>query len=479
MRTAIPYAALVVGCLVSPWTLADNAHPRGAHLGFGGIPYAGSGVLATRNPAAEVAQGGRGTRLGIFGAGVGYEFGDVSDFGGYFEEIGDDADELSELVGGLSELDDLQDVLGALEQIGSTEESVNGLLETVAEDGYLAVSGQLHPPPFPLSVTQDALRGSLTVDLNYTFRAHLGILHKGWIGTGFGDIPTDPDEFDDNINTPDKWHFDPGTKIITDPDGDEYDLDSAFSLSDSGAYVQSVQVRTFSLGYGTGVLIRRSGVLYAGMRVNHHAAKLSRAAAFFDDDADSTLRDRYDENMRETSAMGIDVGVVWHGPQYRLGATVYNLAEPSFDYPDVGVDCEADDNNCRLLKEYADEGEIERTKTYVMERQLVLDGSYIDRQGRWAVGAALDVNSVEGAFGKQFNDEYQWVAVGGALRTRSYVVPEGRLGLRHNAVGNQLTLVTAGITFFRGLHLDTAVATETVGGAPRAFQLNLSAGTAF
>ena len=472
MRTAIQYS-LVIGCLALPLAAAaERAHPRGADLGFAGAGYTDSGIFATRNPAAEVAEGGRGVRMGIFGLGVGYEFGDVSDFGDRFEQVGDDADELSKMVGNLGELDDVQDILDVIDQIGTTEESINELLDAIAEEGYFALSVEGHPPPFPLSITQDALRGSLTVDLNFSFRGHVSVLHKGRIATGFADIPTDLDTFQD-----DGWSYD-GTNII-DPDGETIELDAEFSLDESGGYVQSAQNRTFSLGYGTGVLVRRAGVLYAGARLNHHTVELSRAAAFFDDDAEDTLSDRYNDNLRESNDVGVDLGMVWHGPGYRLGATVYNLVEPSFDYADIGVDCDAGDRNCELLDEYAEAGFVERGKTYTMERQLTLEGAYHHRGGRWMAGLSVDANAVEGPFGENFDDEHQWMALAGALRTRSAWAPQARLGLRHNAAGSELTFVTAGVTFFRGLHLDAAASTERVDSVPRAMQLNLSAEAAF
>ncbi len=51
------------------------------------------------------------------------------------------------------------------------------------------------------------------------------------------------------------------------------------------------------------------------------------------------ISDDYDGNQVSSTAMGIDLGLIWEADNYHLGFTWRNINEPEFDFGTLGEDC--------------------------------------------------------------------------------------------------------------------------------------------
>ncbi|ABM61586.1 conjugal transfer protein TraF [Halorhodospira halophila] len=431
-----PLTAAALATLL-PLTAAANHHPAGSALGFGDATRFADTQGSKQNPAGPIAASDRGVRMGVFALGLSYELGDVADFSDDFEALGEELEDLERLLEEVESGD--VDPDNAEDEIESFQANVNEILDRIGEDGYLTagVTGQF--VPFPFETTQDALRGSLLIDLDYSLRGHISVLRGE-------DLDLSIDDQDDA--------------------GDALD-----TLDGFGGYVRSAVTRTFTLGYGSAVYENRQGLLFAGAQLKHHQVELSRMAVGFDDDPGSQLSDEFRENAETDSDLGVDLGVMWVSDRYRAGASVANLIEPTFDYPAV----EDDDT----FDAAAERGEIDRDESYRMERQLSVEGAVHTDDGRWLLGGSLDLNPADGPFAAGSEDAYQWLTVGAAYRSPHAALPGWRLGYRQNLTGSELGYLTGGVTLFRVLSLDAAMSTETVDSVPRAFMLNAGVGLRF
>ncbi|MCG5528890.1 MULTISPECIES: conjugal transfer protein TraF [Halorhodospira] len=432
-RHTLPVAALAA---LLPLTATANHQPPGSALGFGDATRFADTQGSKQNPAGPIAGSERGVRMGVFSLGLSYEVGDVSDFGDDFEDLGGEFDELEQKLEAVDEdtdIDELEDDLQTLET------NINEILDRIADDGYLTagVTGQF--VPFPFETTQDALRGSLLVDLEYSARGHLSVLR--------------------------------GEDLDLDVGSQQEAEEALEELDGFGGYIRSAITRTFTLGYGTTVYDNPHGLLFAGAQLKHHQVELSRMTVGFDDDAGSKLSDEFGENSQTDSDFGVDLGVMWVGDWYRAGASIANLVEPTFDYPAVEDEATYD--------QATERGEIDPDEYYRMERQLNLEGAVHTADGRWLLGGSLDLNAADGPFADGSDDAYQWLTVGGAYRPPHAALPGWRLGYRQNLAGSEIGYITGGVTLFRVLTLDAAMSTETVDSVPRAFMFNAGVGVRF
>ncbi|MBK5943075.1 conjugal transfer protein TraF [Halorhodospira halophila] len=433
-RHTLSVAALAA---LLPLTAAANHQPAGSALGFGDATRFADTQGSKQNPAGPIAGSERGVRMGVFSLGLSYEVGDVSDFGDDFEDLGDEFDALEQLLKDVEAGDTSAD--DAENEIDSFETNINEILDRIGDDGYLTagVTGQF--VPFPFETTQDALRGSLLVDLEYSARGHLSVLRG------------------ENLNL----------DVETETDAE----DALEELDGFGGYIRSAITRTFTLGYGTTVYDNPHGLLFAGAQLKHHQVELSRMTVGFDDDAGSKLSDEFGENSETDTDFGVDLGVMWVSDHYRAGASIANLIEPTFDYPAVEGEATYDQATAR--------GEIDPDESFRMERQLNVEGAVHTADGRWLLGGSLDLNAADGPFADGSDDAYQWLTVGGAYRPPHAALPGWRLGYRQNLAGSEIGYITGGVTLFRVLTLDAAMSTETVDSVPRAFMFNAGVGVRF
>lgn len=207
------------------------------------------------------------------------------------------------------------------------------------------------------------------------------------------------------------------------------------------------------------------------MRLKYYRVKLANKAQRQQAEtggAQATLKGSQD--YTNTSGVGLDVGTLWTGRRYRVGAWVSNLNKPSFKYrPFSTAELSA--------MGYTNAGMISRlsaTTTYEMKPQLQMEGAVFSENQNWVVNGGLDANAVPDAVG-----EFQWMTLSAAYATNSWWIPGARLGYCSNLAGSKLKYITGGLTLFKALSLDAAVSTDKVKdnngkSAPRSVMLNLN-----
>ena len=470
-RHTLSVAALAA---LLPLTAAANHQPPGSALGFGDATRFADTQGSKQNPAGPIAGSERGVRMGVFSLGLSYEVGDVDDFGDDFEDLGDDFEALEGLPDEIEALDPvdedaIDDLANRIGELQDLERRTNDLLNDLGEDGYLTAGAMGQFVPFPFETTHDALRGSLLVDLEYSARGHLSVLHEGELTTAAAQLSDHPGDYGFDENCGETYCIDEDGNVYR--DGDLLDLEADINLDGFGGYIRSAITRTFTLGYGTTVYDNPHGLLFAGAQLKHHQVELSRMTVGFDDDAGSKLSDEFGENSQTDSDIGVDLGVMWVSDHYRAGASIANLIEPTFDYPAVEGEATYDKATAR--------GEVDPDESYRMERQLNVEGAVHTADGRWLLGGSLDLNAADGPFADGSEDAYQWLTVGGAYRPPHAALPGWRLGYRQNLAGSEIGYITGGVTLFRVLTLDAGMSTETVDSVPRAFMFNAGVGVRF
>ncbi len=236
--------------------------------------------------------------------------------------------------------------------------------------------------------------------------------------------------------------------IFVDQATGDYSINFA---NDSTMLLKAATTLELSLGYSWHARKLAQGDLFFGVEGKYYDLALSRWSVRFGDISDSEeLFDSIrDSDFEDDQGFGFDVGALWVGSNYRLGATLTNVNEPKFEYPDVNLSTYSDNQIIELL---------ERDKTYVKERQLKLEASYFTQSGRWTFNLGLDANEVEDPIG----DDYQWFTASAGYATDSWWLPGVRFGYRQNLAGTELSYLGVGVTAFRILNIDIASAFDTV-----------------
>lgn len=235
-------AAVMVGLSNSVALASDPAHPRGSMLGWGNATQDGTLDRSAAQPAGPIARANRGVRMGVLGVGIAAEIGDVDDFGDDFEAIGDDLDDLEDTIDRIEagDFDDPEELVGAIELMQSVDRRANDLLVDLNEDGYLSLGVRGNHAPFPLELTNDWLRGSLTLDLDYQIRAQVDVLADERLRTPFGDLSTDPGDYEVDGE---------GNITFEEQNLEDWIAEREVNTEEFGGYVRGMQRRTFALGY--------------------------------------------------------------------------------------------------------------------------------------------------------------------------------------------------------------------------------------
>jgi hypothetical protein len=429
----LPFISQAAPVVSSPGALST--------LGSVATPQSGLSVIYNPASAEMVIQPDNTARWGYLAStGLSVEFGDVSNFADDVEKLIDDLD-----------LDDVTASKGN----DIIEDYNNNLRQKLGDQGYLKIDFHIVAPIAPLLIRSEFLGGVVSVDLMGGVTAKISVL-------------------DDNIT-----------------------LNSATDKfeTNTAAYVKSVEYMTFGLGYGREVdagwfkdLTRDTdGRLIAGGRANIYNLKLSKQVLGLtnvneDDELGDIIMDDYDKNQSSSTAVGLDLGLIWQAPSYHVGLAWKNINEPEFDYGAIGQNCNNNDtttsiNNCFTAEYFVNQGRISSNEKHVMTGQVTVDAALNSEDKRWRLATAFDLQAMRDPIG----DEYQWATV-----SASYVSSHllgGRLGFSQNQVGSELTTLNAGVSFFGVVNLDVRYGLDSVeidgSSAPRTFGINLGFESSF
>jgi len=461
IRLATALSALL---LTIPASAEPVYQPPGANLTYGNVTHGQRILSTTSNPAAAAADvlrgGGKAASGTVVSVVAGIEYGNV-------QELFDTIDELTKGFeptdpgGGVSPVNpkepidigkiidtnfpDFREIVGEVANEVTTQSVI---LAIIAVEGYgkAFVSADA-----PFVIGTEVLGGAWTfgVNLSGTSKA-FGLGHP--IVFDFDQVLEDIKNDYDPSQTPDGrprlYDVSGDVNIFIDQATGSYGINFA---NDSSLLTKAAKTLELSLGYSWLAKKTEKGNLFFGIEGKYYNLALSRLSVRFGDITDSeelfdAIRNSEFENDQ---GFGFDFGALWVGHNYQLGATLTNINEPKFEYPDVDLSPYTNPNAIEILL---------RDKTYTKERQFKLEASYFTPNRRWTVNLGLDANDVEDPVG----DDFQWFTFSAGYATDSWWLPGVRFGYRQNLAGTELKYLGVGVTAFKILNIDIASTLDQV-----------------
>ena len=221
--------------------------------------------------------------------------------------------------------------------------------------------------------------------------------------------------------------------------------------NDSSILTKASQMSQFNVGYSRQVSGNEVGGFFLGAEARYYHMRLSRFSSRFGDITDSeALFDAIDNSeFNSSTGFGVDIGALWVGENFQVGAQWVNINEPEFEYPELD------------LSRYRNPELIEfllRDQIYTMDSQVKLEASLFTTNRRWSAHLGLDADSATDPLG----DEYQWATLSGAWTPGNFWLGNLRFGWRQNLAGTELGYASIGATMFRIVNFDVSSALETV-----------------
>ena len=464
--TRTPWLAAASLLAVAPALAGPPYQPPGSNLTLGDVTHGQRVQSASTNPAAGAVDtardGGRPARGTVLSASGGIEYGNVDEIfelynaiaGGYTPSPPDSGvdlpTQLPEQPGGI-DLGELWDRLdpdtqAAIDAIASEVVTQAALLSLIATEGYARawVAADV-----PILIGRPFAGGSWTAGINWSGASK---------AFGFAEpIGFDREEararLDEWLNTL------PELRPIVVPLSGSVQIDVEPTTNqvllrlqnDSSLIAKAAQTTDLSLGYSRPAWSSDHGTLYLGVEGHVYLQRLSRYSARFGDITDS--EELFDEirnaDFRNDDGVGFDLGALWVGENYQLGAQVVNVNEPTFEFPEVNLEPYSSQTVIDFIR---------RDQFYTMDRQLKLEGSVFGKQRRWSLHAGYDVDPVTDVLG----DRYQWATLAAGYRSDSAWIPSARFGVRKNLAGSELTYLSAGLTAFKFLNFDVSSSLNSV-----------------
>lgn len=410
---------VMLSCLLSPFSFASQTL-------FNPIVSSTSTSSSVSNPASDylTAQQNVSGLVLIEPLALGYELGQVDSL--------------------IDELDELEDILengvSSSAEATAAEAKFNSFLENAGEEGYVKAIASGSVIVFP-SLYQNARAGVFTLNFNYGGMAKLSVLD--------------------------------------DPNGVTVTTSGSTSSTESSVYEQVIKVSTFGLGYRETLWTNGVSSFSVGTKFNLTQLYSSRKLSTIEYQGDDE-----DEGEYTSTNIGIDVGVLWKINALSLGLTATNLNEPTYNLGELGYDCSngrssTGETNCEASVSFDSIGDIDLNGEYVAERQVTADFVLSSAENALNIQGSYDLNSVTDATG----DEYQWAEIAFSYLSDSFFIPGLRVGYKQNLVGNELSYVNAGYTFFKYINIDSGMSLDTVSyeGAtyPRSLYINLGLAAVF
>jgi len=461
IRLATALSALL---LTIPASAEPVYQPPGANLTYGNVTHGQRILSTTSNPAAAAADvlrgGGKAASGTVVSVVAGIEYGNV-------QEIFDTIDELSKGFeptdpgGGVGPVNPIEPIdIGKIidtnfpdfrEVVGEVAKEVatqSAILAIIAAEGHgkAFVSADA-----PFVIGTEVLGGAWTFGVNWSGTSKaLGLGHP--IVFDFDQVLEDIKNNYDPSQTPDGrprlYDLSGDVNIFVDQATGSYGINFA---NDSSLLTKAAKTLELSLGYSWLATKTEKGNLFFGIEGKYYDLALSRLSVRFGDITDS--QELFDSirnsEFKNDQGFGFDFGTLWVGGNYQLGATLTNINEPKFEFPDVDLSPYTNPKAIEILL---------RDKTYTKERQLKLEASYFTTNRRWTVNLGLDANDVEDPVG----DDFQWFTFSAGYATDSWWLPGVRFGYRQNLAGTELKYLGVGVTAFKILNIDIASTLDQV-----------------
>lgn len=213
----------------------------------------------------------------------------------------------------------------------------------------------------------------------------------------------------------------------------------------------SFQMTEFSAAYSTDLnrfFQPNNGQINAGVRLKMMNGGFNRTAMGFDsmitnrDDLNDQISDQISDmdSFNTETKLGVDLGVQYIAKNYLVGLSLENINSPSFKYTDrIGKNSDAS------FDKYM-------AKEIKFEPKARLEGALYTKNRHWTLAAFADLNETKDITGL----DTQQAGVAASYASSKWYMPEVRVGYTHEAAGNEMSRIHAGLTagFF---NLDVAM----------------------
>jgi hypothetical protein len=460
----------LAGCTIAALLTAESVvaapvyQPPGSSLTYGDVVHNQRLQSGTTNPAAAAAdvwragQDGTNAQSGMVGSMVfGIEFGNLDRFYERVDEISDaikpsdpdpgvPGDGPPDKPGGGPSLGDLieiccPDLANLIDRLEQELIDRAALLTLISVDGY---AKGFRSFDLPVMLGKEIGRGAWSLGLNWSESV------KAY-GIADADIDFRRDTALSLLS--EQYDLMPGDPMTTyDVGGDvSVTIDPAtgetFARFDNDSTLLSKGSKTKELtfGYSRRLGEFRGGNLFVGADAHFYALELARLGIRFGDitSAKDVFESIKDLDYVRDEAFGFDVGVLWVADRFQLGASLTNVNEPGFDYPDID------------LSGYSEASVIDRIRSdrrYIMDRQLKLEASVFNEGRRRTLNIGIDADTTIDPMG----DEFQWFTFSAGMNLDTGWLPNLRVGYRRNLAGSELSYLGIGATMFKWFNVDTA-----------------------
>lgn len=221
--------------------------------------------------------------------------------------------------------------------------------------------------------------------------------------------------------------------------------------NDSFLLVKATKIAQISMSYSKKAFEFDQGSLYWGVKPSFYRVGLTNLNARLGQvtDAEALFQDIKDSEFIYKNGYDFDLGLVWAAPHYQLGASLTNVIEHTYKYPEL------DRTNVKsvdILKK------LNFHEEFTMQRQVKLEAGIYTADRSWSLHAELDANPVE----DPMRDRYQWFTLTAGYAADSWWLPSARFGMSRNLAGTKLGYLNAGITFMKFINLDVATTLDQV-----------------
>ncbi|MBD3771943.1 MAG: conjugal transfer protein TraF, partial [Rhodobacterales bacterium] len=241
------------------------------------------------------------------------------------------------------------------------------------------------------------------------------------------------------------------------------------TLNTSGSYDLSVnpgaaawnlsykELTEFALGYGTDVFSNNNSTLSVGVSARYLSllsnTKMIDFSQVVSDNSGTGSKDTGDYLSDLNSGSGetaitADIGVNWIHENYTIGFVGMNLTSPKFKTHDLSTASAS-----TAFANYIE-------SDFTLKPQYRITGQLNTESRHWTIAGSYDLVKANDLN----NQDTQWWSASASYATNSaWYIPDVRVGLRGNMVGNKYTYTGVGLTF-GFLNLDVATTTMDISG---------------